>query len=915
MTRALLALGCIATCTGFCEVPCRIRTVVGSLDASEGDGGPATQARLYAPASVAVDRAGNLVIADPDNHRVRRVAENGIITTIAGTGTAGFDAEGAAAAARLRAPQGVAFDGAGNLYVADTGNFRVRTIPPDGTIRSSFQLIVTGTRGRPFPADPHGIAIDSSGNAFVSSPSLGSILRVAPNGAFVTIVRGLRQPTGLALDSAGNLYIAETGDNRIVKRTPDGNILTLSSGAGIRARARAVPTWNAPEGLAIDGRGNLYVSDTGNHRVRRMSPDGSIVTVAGRGAPGSDGDGGPAVAAFLRSPRGLAADAAGNIYIADTGNGRVRKVSADGMITTVAGIGSASLGSDSGPADHILLHSPRGMAVDDHSNLYIADTGSNRIIQVAPDRRARTVAGTGVEGFSGDGGPAEMAQLNQPQAVATDGDGNLYIADTANHRIRKVTAGGIITTVAGSGTEGFGGDGGSATEAQLWWPAGVAVDAVGNLYVSDTYNIRIRRVGADGRITTVAGGGRSYWDGIPVPATSVFIGPPREIQFDGRGNLYIVVGGIAKLTPEGILSMAAGGWSGGFSGNGDGRQAAQAGFCTVQSVAADEAGNLYIAESGGHRIRKVTLGGIIWTLAGASTGCGIEGQPGEGVPAALSRLQSPAGVAVDLEGNLYIADTGNHRVRQVPAASACFREGPPAVGSADPGIIGGKVVSITGVGLGPAEGVSGTLNSSGALDTTLAGTRALFDGIPAALLYAQYNQVNAVVPAAIVWTAPRDGFPRAGLTIEYLGNQSDTFPVYVLPAAPRVFTSDSSGWGQAAAWNEDGSLNSATNPAAKGSVVTLLATGEGATNPPREDGVPAVEPLPRPVLPVAVFFGIPYGSGVATELVDAVAAPGLIGVLQVKFRVPEDAPSGQAVGIFLRVGEQPSQGRVTIAVR
>jgi len=221
----------------------------------------------------------------------------------------------------------------------------------------------------------------------------------------------------------------------------------------------------------------------------------------------------------------------------------------------------------------------------------------------------------------------------------------------------------------------------------------------------------------------------------------------------------------------------------------------------AQAVAVDDAGNLYIGDTGSHRIRKVTPNGIIFTLVGPGpSGCaaGNGGQPGEEAPAALSRIQSPGGVAVDRDGNLYIADTANHRIREVPAASTCVREGPPAIGFVEPGIIGGKVVSIAGMNLGPAEGISGTLNNSGLLDTSLAGTRVLFDDVPAAILYSQYNQVNAVVPAAMVRTAPPGGQQPANVRIEFLGESSENVTVYVVPS-PFLFTADSPGWGQALA--------------------------------------------------------------------------------------------------------------------
>ena len=345
-----------------------------------------------------------------------------------------------------------------------------------------------------------------------------------------------------------------------------------------------------------------------------------IETVAGAGSPYYGGDGGPATAAYLFYPAGVALDGAGNLYIADLENSRIRKVDAAGVITTVAGDGRCCYSGDGGAAVAARLSSPRGVAVDGAGNLYIADTRNNRIRKVDAAGVITTVAGTGTEGFGGDGGPAVAAQLNRPTGVASDGLGNLYIADWGNHRIRKVDAAGVITTVAGTGPTGegeggFGGDGGAATAAQLNRPFGVAVDGAGNLYIADNRNHRIRKVDAAGVITTVAGTGNTW----------------------------------------------------GFGGDGGAATAAQ--LAWPRGVAVDGAGNLYIAD-GNHRIRKVDAGDVITTVAGTGTfsytGAG-RGFGGDGGAATAARLSSPSGVAPDGAGNLYIADTENQRIRRVSA--------------------------------------------------------------------------------------------------------------------------------------------------------------------------------------------------------------------------------------------------------
>ena len=287
---------------------------------------------------------------------------------------------------------------------------------------------------------------------------------------------------------------------------------------------------NYPYGLAVDGGGKLYIADVSNNRVRMVDGSGTITTVAGTGTLGSSGDGGPATEADLGGPAGVALDGSGSLYIAETATASVRKVDGSGTITTVA-------------AANFLVH-PFEMSSDGSGNIYIADPPSNRVFKLDTSNTLTTVAGTGGDcGFLGDGGPATAAKSCGPSAVAVDGSGNLYIADTGNNRVRKVDGSGTITTVAGTGTFGSSGDGGPATEAELADPHGVAVDGSGNVYIADTVNNRVRMVDGSGTITTVAGTGTAGFSGDGGVATAAELLQPGALAFDDSGNLYIADSG------------------------------------------------------------------------------------------------------------------------------------------------------------------------------------------------------------------------------------------------------------------------------------------------------------------------------------------------------------------------------------
>jgi uncharacterized protein (TIGR03437 family) len=467
-----------------------------------------------AAVGVAVDGVGNLFVADIYSNRICRITPGGIVTTAAGNGTEGFSGDGGAAtSAQLHHPSAVAIDDAGTLFILDhnqyeenapEGNRRIRKVSSDGIITTvaGGGKESPGDRGSAIDAvlAPSGVAVDNAGNLFVSEQDNGRIRRVSPEGTITTVVGNgdpccysgdggsgtnaqLYYPTGLALDSGGALLIAD--GPRIRKLFPDGTITTVAGSGAIGLSGDGGPAADALLGvtssIAVDGSDNIYLADLSHGRVRKISRDGIITTVAGNGTCCSPGDGGPALDAAVPYPTGIALDSAGNLFIASIADTqRVRKVSPEGIITTIAGGGQSNPG-EGGPATNVLLLYPRGLAVDGSGSLYIAE--GYRVRKVSPQGIITTVAGNGTYGFSGDGGLATAAQL-YATAVSVDGSGNLFVADFVNRRIRKISPAGIISTVAGNGGCCYSGDGGPATQAEMPGAAGLVLDRAGNLYLS-----------------------------------------------------------------------------------------------------------------------------------------------------------------------------------------------------------------------------------------------------------------------------------------------------------------------------------------------------------------------------------------------------------------------------------------------
>jgi len=906
-----------------------------------GDGGTATSAQLASPIGVAVDSAGNLYIADLGNSRVRKLS-NGLITTVAGGGGAYLGDGGPATSAQLNAPYGVAVDSAGNLYIADFFDQRVRKVS-NGVITTIAGNGTHGAGGDGGPATsaqlsyPTGVAVDSAGNLYIADSSNYRVRKVA-NGVITTVAGGgnsdpgdggpatsarLSTPNGVSVDSAGNLYIAEIGRIRKVSN----NVITTLAGDGFsHFSGDGGPAINSelnnPRGLAVDSAGNLYIADSDNHRVRKIS-NTAITTVAGNGDFSFGGDGGPATSAQLASPRGVGVDSAGNLYIADYDNYRVRKVS-NGLITTVAGNGTFNFGGDGGPATSAQLSVPTGVAVDSAGNLYIADQQNNRVRKVS-NGVITTVAGGGSS--LGDNGPATSAQLS-PYGLAVDNTGNLYIADISNNRIRKVSNG-VITTVAGNGMQGGGGDGGPATSAQLSFPTGVAVDSIGNLYIADNFNNRIRKV-SNGVITTVAGNGTQGGGGDGGPAISAQLSTPYGVAVDSAGNLYIADygnSGVRKVSNGVITTIAGGG-----SLFGDNGPATSAQLYGPEGVAIDANGKVYIADYGNFRIRSLTPGASCTYTVSPTTLQALAGGGSPtvniqtaascpwtvtGLPNWITVSGASSGTGSGIVTLIITANTGAARTATISVAGASITVAQQAAPTSSVSLTAvqnaasynsgqvapGEIVLLLGSGMGPTQLTQFQVDSRGYVPTQLAGTQILFNGIAAPIIYTRSDVVAAIVPYGVTGNT-------ANIVVQYQGQSSSPLSVPVVGTVPGLFTAGATGSGQAAAVNQDGSYNTVTSPAKVGSVISLYATGEGQTSPAGVDGKPAGAPLPQPLQSVFVTVG-----GVSAEVDYAGGAPTLVaGVMQLNVRIPTFVQPGNAVPVVVKIANSSSQVGVTIAV-
>jgi sugar lactone lactonase YvrE len=617
----LLFVCCISIASTLASAQLKVATVAGGFN---GNGGLANSAAFAAPGAVAVDNQGRVYIGENLSCQIRRINATGVISKFAGKNVCGFSGDGGpASAATFTEVTAMAFDNHKNLIVADSINLRIRKIDSNGIVTT---VAGNGTFGH---AGDGGQATQASlgeVNGVTAGPHNGVYFSDSMN-----VVRMI-DSTGVIHAVSGTGTAGFSGDN------------------GPASAAQL----SSPQGLAIDAQGNLYIADENNNRVRKVAPNGTITTFAGNGMNNNTGSGGPATSAALGNPLGLVLR--GNtLYISTFWNLIWALDLNTQVINIVAGDPSSvfnrgGFNGDGNTALTTLFFQPEGIAFDAAGNLFVADQGNNRVRKINLSQTVSTVAG----GFLGDGGQAKDASLNTGFNVhiAFDAGGNLYVADTRNNRVRKINPSGVITTFAGTGLTGYSGDGGPAASAAVSQPNSVTVDNQGNVFIADTGNNVIRKVDTAGTISTFA-----------TPGPFGFLSTVTAgLTTDTAGNLYTTDGlsVVWKIDPSGNETIFAGmQFQTGY--NGDGIPATQANLNFPSGLAFDQSGNMYISEWLGNRIRKVDLNGIISTIAGT----GAFGFSGDGGPATSAALSLPFDVAVDPSGNIFIADFGNARLREI----------------------------------------------------------------------------------------------------------------------------------------------------------------------------------------------------------------------------------------------------------
>ena len=637
-----------------------------------GDGGPALAAQFRSVGGVVVGSDGVVYVSDPSASRIRRISADGVIEALAGTGIRGYGGDGGPAlAADFTDPSRLLVDQAGTLFVAELD--RVRRIDASGLVSTVLGDGHAGLEGDGGPA---------------------AFARTAGN-------------EGMAIDGDGNLFIAERAANRVRRIDTRGNLTTVA-GTGVPGSdgdggPALSATLNQPVDVDVDGQGNLLIAELTGNRIRRVSTNGVIDTIAGTGLPGGAGDGGPATAAELHGPQSVVVDASGAVFIADWNNRRIRRIHPDGTMQTVAGLVGGRVESG-GPALESRLTLPLAITPTLDGRLLIVEQSARRIRALVPapqsgtdppssripdtqpadtlpasvafvppasalpsgaplagDLVAEVFAGTGESGNAADGEFRLSAALASPRGIAIDGIGRLLIADTGNHRVRRLDPDGVVRVIAGTGASGSAGDGLAAVAAQLNRPSALVVDSNGSIYVADSGNFRIRKIDPDGIITTFAGGSQPGVGGDGGPARDAQFTEPIGLALGSDGSLLVVDGPVHRvrvIRPDGLIHAYAGS---GVDGNGgDGGQATEAALGFPQRVALNADGSALVTQLHAGIVRRIGPDGVIDVLAGS----GRSGAPAEG-PAREIRLDAPIGVATDAVGAVYVVASGSGQIVRI----------------------------------------------------------------------------------------------------------------------------------------------------------------------------------------------------------------------------------------------------------
>ena len=821
--------------------------------ASSSSGGPALSVSV-APTNLVVNASGNVLFQDSSMLRELNV-QQAAITTLAGQAGMNGSSNGSsgdggpASAALLNAPQQLCLDSAGNIYIVELAGYVRRIDAATGVITT-----IAGNGGYSFAGD--------------GGPATAA-----------TLLR----PTGIAVDSTGDIYIADAGDARIREIDAATGIIHTVAGTGQAVEggdggSALKASFAALGELAIDSHNNLSLID--GNRIRRITAaTGVIATVAGNGTAGLAGDGGPATQTEIDLPAGLAFDSAGDLYIADTGNRRIRLVSgATGVISTIAG---TSQNGDGGLADGAVLSSPKSVAVDAAGDLFIADGVVIREVSAATGIIS-TFAGGGTS--TQNGVTLLQAKLN-PLALVFDSTGDLIVGETG--LILRLDSSGTVTTIAGTGQVGFSGDGGPATQAEIGSASSLAIDATGGVLFADAGNKRLRRVDATtGVITTIAGNGQAAFTGLGQPATATGIGDVAGVAVDSTGNIYI--GSIntyliLKISPAGAVSIAGG--NGGCGYLGDGGTATTAFVCQPSSLALDASDNLYVGDTTCYCVRRIAADtGIIQTVVGNGT----YGYTGDNGPATQAELRDVSAIAL-YGTTLYISDEISTVVRSVTPDTPPALPAPPiltVLGNAASFELGpvapGELITLYGHYLGPATPAVWTIGADGKLTIPNANVQILFDDVPAPLIYVSAGQINAVAPYEVA-----NGLST--VTIKTAGGSVSTNSIGATATSPGIFPY--------AIVNQDGSVNTSSNPAPVGSYVTMYGTGLGQTTPAGVDDI--LTPLsnfPTQVYSAALTISRNplFSTLLPMHVYYAGPAPGLVeGVCQIDAEIPMGVESGE----------------------